>query len=138
MAETRIEGGCNCGAVRYVLTQEPQAVAVCHCRNCRKQSGSAFSVNLVVPESAMQVTGELASYDDLDTGSGKPVHRQYCPHCGSPIRSLMESSPGVAAVKAGTLDDPGRFKPGLHVWTASALPWVEIPADLPTFAHNPG
>jgi len=137
MAESRIEGGCNCGAVRYVLTAEPQVVAACHCSNCRRQSGAAFSVNLVVPLDAMEVTGELASYADHDTASGKTVHRQYCGSCGSPIRSLLDSAPEIAAVKAGTADEPGRFAPAVHVWTSSALPWVHIPDNLPQFPRNP-
>lgn len=137
MSEAEIEGGCNCGAVRYRLSGEPMAVAVCHCSNCRRQSGSAFSVNVVVRADAMAVTGDLTTWEDRDTESGAPVLRQFCATCGSPIRSLSAASPKVAIVKAGTADDPGRFAPAIHVWTASALPWVDIPAEMPQFARNP-
>ena len=133
-----IEGGCNCGAVRYRLTSAPMAVAVCHCANCRRQSGSAFSVNVVVRGDAMHVSGDLTTWEDPDTESGQPVLRQFCATCGSPIRSLSVASPKVAIVKAGTADDPGQFAPAIHVWTSSALPWVEIPAGLPRFLRNPG
>ncbi len=133
-----IEGGCNCGAVRYRLTSAPMAVAVCHCANCRRQSGSAFSVNVVVRGDAMHVSGDLTTWEDPDTETGQPVLRQFCATCGSPIRSLSVASPRVAIVKAGTADDPGQFAPAIHVWTSSALPWVEIPAGLPQFPRNPG
>jgi len=136
MAETEIEGGCNCGSVRYRIKSAPLAVAVCHCSNCRRQSGSAFSVNIVVRADAMELTGDLTTYEDRDTESGAPVLRQFCATCGSPIQSLSAASPKIAIVKAGTADDPGRFTPAVHVWTASALPWVEIPADLPRFERN--
>lgn len=136
MSETEIEGGCNCGSVRYRVAVAPLAVAVCHCSNCRRQSGSAFSVNIVVRADAMEMAGELTTYEDRDTESGAPVLRQFCATCGSPIRSLSTAAPRIAIVKAGTADDPGRFTPAVHVWTASALPWVEIPAGLPQFARN--
>ena len=135
---SEIEGGCNCGAVRYRLTSAPIAVAVCHCANCRRQSGSAFSVNVVVRGDAMHVWGDLTTWEDPDTESGQPVLRQFCATCGSPIRSITAASPQIAIVKAGTADEPGRFEPAIHVWTSTALPWVEIPANLPQFPRNPG
>ena len=135
---SEIEGGCNCGAVRYRLSADPIAVAVCHCTNCRRQSGSAFSVNVVVRADAMEMAGALTTYEDRDTESGAPVLRQFCATCGSPIQSLSAASPKIAIVKAGTADDPGRFTPAIHVWTSTALPWVEIPANLPQFPRNPG
>lgn len=134
---SEIEGGCNCGAVRWRLASEPKMVAVCHCDNCRRQSGGAFSVNAIVPGDAMAVTGDLTTYEDRDTESGQPVLRQFCAACGSPIRSLSAASPKIAIVKVGTADDPGRFVPSVHVWTSTALPWVEIPANLPQFPRNP-
>lgn len=135
---SEIEGGCNCGAVRYRLSADPITVAVCHCANCRRQSGSAFSVNVIVAEGAMTLTGDLATYEDSDTESGQPVLRQFCATCGSPIRSITAASPQIAIVKAGTADEPGRFEPAIHVWTSTALPWVEIPTNLPQFPRNPG
>lgn len=132
-----IEGGCNCGAVRYRIEGLPLAVAACHCTRCRRQSGSAFSVNLVVLEAAMTVSGALSSFKDEDTTSGEPVYREFCGTCGSPIRSLLSSPAGLVAVKAGTLDDAGSFAPYLHVFTRSKLAWFDIPASVPQFETNP-
>lgn len=132
-----LNGGCNCGQVRYALTLPPLAVAACHCTSCRRQSGAAYSVNLIVRADAMVVRGALAAWTDPDTESGMPVLRQFCATCGSPIRSLVASAPKIIAVKAGTLDGPGPFEPTVHVWTRSALPWVVIPTDVPRFAKGP-
>ena len=134
-----LEGGCNCGAIRYRIDGEPMAVVACHCGNCRRQSGAAYSVNLVLPEAAMTVTGSLATAVDTDTDSGQPVRRQFCGDCGSPIRSLPDVMPGIAAVKAGTLDDAGRFPPRAHIWLQSALPWAaaSIPEGVPRFDKTP-
>lgn len=122
-----IEGGCNCGAVRYRAEGDPIVVAQCHCSNCRKQSGSAFSVNLLFKASAVTQEGDLTVYEDKDTHSGNAVLRQFCGRCGSPIFSEPTDGKGLLIVKAGTLDDPAPFAPTVSVWTATALPWVTLP-----------
>lgn len=133
-----IEGGCNCGAVRYRIDGAPLGVGACHCTRCRRQSGSAYSVNLIVSPSTMTVEGELSVFQDDDTVSGSPVYREFCGTCGSPIRSVLGANPSIVAVKAGTLDDPEPFAPGLHVFTRSKIGWIEIPADTPQFDTTPG
>lgn len=132
-----LNGACNCGAVRYTISSAPLAVAACHCTSCRRQSGAAFSVNLIVRANSMSIEGELASWEDRDTESGQPLAREFCARCGSPIRSVPSSSPKFVAVKAGTLANPERFAPAMHIWTRSALPWVEIPSGLPRFEKGP-
>lgn len=133
-----IEGGCNCGAIRYRIDGAPLAVAACHCTRCRRQSGSVYSVNLIVSPAAMTIEGVPQVFEDTDTGSGMPVLREFCGACGSPIRSVIGASPDVVAVKAGTLDDPDPYAPGLHVFTRSKVAWVELPPAVPQFATNPG
>jgi hypothetical protein len=133
-----IEGGCNCGAIRYRIEGEPMGVAACHCTRCRRQSGGTNSVNLIVSPAAMTITGTPKVFEDKDTGSGMPVLREFCGDCGSPIRSVLGSSPDIVAVKAGTLDDPDPYAPGVHVYTRSKIAWVEVPAGVPQFETNPG
>ncbi|MBB4613036.1 GFA family protein [Novosphingobium taihuense] len=133
-----IEGGCNCGKIRYSSEAKPIAVAQCHCRNCQRQSGSAFSVNLLFPAATLLVSGEPAAYEDTDTESGNAVVRKFCSTCGSPLFSETRSNPALIIVKAGTLDNPGAFKPGISVWTDSQMPWVELPAGQTTFPRNAG
>jgi hypothetical protein len=120
-----IEGGCNCRAIRYQCEGEPLGVAQCHCCNCQRQSGSAFSVNLVFRASAVSHSGDLAEYRDDDTFSGNSVLRRFCATCGSPIFSQSSSGTGLIVVKAGTLDDPGSFVPTMSLWETTALPWLE-------------
>ncbi|GGE19380.1 hypothetical protein GCM10011529_27400 [Polymorphobacter glacialis] len=133
-----IEGGCNCGAIRYRIEGSPLAIAACHCTRCRRQSGRIYSVNLVVKLSDMAVEGSLESFEDTRSDTGNSVYREFCGDCGSPIRSLLAGSPGIAAVKVGTADDPAALAPAFHVWTSMKLPWVEIPAALPQFERNAG
>lgn len=133
-----IEGGCNCGKVRYKIAGDPVVVAQCHCRNCQRQSGSAFSVNLMVRADGVETTGELTTFEDRDTLSGNPVLRRFCGICGSPIFSDLSGGGGMTIVKAGTLDDPSGMAPSVSVWTSTKWPWVELPEGQRTFAQNAG
>lgn len=133
-----IEGRCNCGAVRYRVAGKPVIVAQCHCRNCQRQSGSAFSVNLMVRQADVTTEGELATYVDTDTRSGNPVYRRFCGTCGSPIFSDLSGGTGMTIVKAGTLDDPTPFVPGVSIWTSTKMPWVGLPEGQRTFEENAG
>jgi hypothetical protein len=134
----QVTGRCNCAAVTWRIDGAPLAVAACHCTNCRAQSGAAFSVNIVAKAREVTIEGPLKTFEDSATASGNPVLRQFCAECGSPIQSVVTASPAIVAIKAGTADEPGAFAPTVHVWTQSKLPWVEIPANVPSFARNVG
>jgi hypothetical protein len=128
----KLSGGCLCGAVRYECNAEPLGMAICHCTHCQKVSGSAFSVNIVVPAPSVTWQGQSASY--ADTGeSGKPLSRKFCRSCGSSLATETEALPGAIIIKAGTLDDKSSLKPNYHIWTGSAQPWVQIPSGATTF-----
>lgn len=132
-----MEGGCNCGAIRYRIQGAPLAVAACHCTRCRRQSGSMYSVNLVVSPAAFTMEGKPKVFEDKDTTSGEPVFREFCGDCGSPIRSILGANADIIAVKAGTLDNPDPYAPALHVFTRSRVAWVEIPEGTPQFKASP-
>lgn len=128
-------GGCLCGQVTYTLEGDPAATAVCHCKNCQRQSGAAFSVNLLVRESQLSLKGTMTTFDDKGD-SGNKVYRKFCGTCGSPILSALEGMPGMVAVKAGTLDDVSGVKPAVQVWCDSKQGWVEL-SGLPGFGKSP-
>ena len=132
-----ITGGCICGGVRYSIGSAPLAVIACHCTSCRKQSGAAHSVNLIVRASTMTVKGDLSRFEDPDTASGAPIEREFCGSCGSPIRSVPSAKPKIIAVKAGTLDEPAAYAPTMHIWMRSALPWVILPEGMPRYETEP-
>ncbi|HEX5326932.1 MAG TPA: GFA family protein, partial [Acetobacteraceae bacterium] len=115
----KITGGCLCGKVRYSADVEPAFTAVCHCRNCQKASGSAFSIVVGVPPAALSVHGELNTFGDKGD-SGKAILRRFCPDCGSAVLDEAEAMPGVVMVQAGTLDDPSWVKPTMQIYCDSA------------------
>jgi hypothetical protein len=122
-------GRCLCGAVTYELSGDLIATAVCHCDHCQRQSGGAFSVNLIAHESQLAVSGELKTYEERgELGDDVYVRRKFCPSCGSPIVSELAKSAGVIAVKAGTLDDKSGVQPNVEAWCVDKQPWVSLPA----------
>lgn len=133
-----LNGSCLCGSVSYKCSVEPSMTAVCHCNNCQKQTGTAFSIIVAVPEEAISFTdaGSLSEY--LTKGeTGGAVRRRFCSNCGSPLVSIVESVPGAAFIKAGTLEDRSWLKPTLHIWCDTAQPWVEFADGAATMPGNP-
>jgi hypothetical protein len=115
--------------VTYELEGDLIATAICHCEHCQRQSGGAFSVNLVAHESQLRVTGELKTYEERgERGDDVYVRRRFCPACGSPIVSELAKTAGVIAVKAGSLDDRSSVQPTVEVWCVERQPWVSLPA----------
>ena len=124
-----LTGRCLCGAVSFELTGDLIATAVCHCDHCQRQSGGAFSVNLVAHESQLTVDGELSTYEDPGDDPDGTAHvlRRFCGTCGSPIVSVLTGTEGIIAVKAGVLDDKSGVTPTVEAWCVDRQPWVELP-----------
>jgi hypothetical protein len=124
-----VTGGCSCGAVRYRLTASPMFVHCCHCRNCQRQTGSAFVINLLIETDRIDVTGTPHEVDvPRDDGSVQTITR--CPACEVALFSRY-GNPGLRYVRAGTLDDPSQVAPDVHIFTRSKLPWVMLPEGVP-------
>ena len=134
----QLNGGCLCGSVRYDCDAAPLFTAVCQCRNCQKQAGSAFSIIVAVPRGSLKVHGDsLASFADRGDDSGQPVVRYFCRNCGSPIKSEVAAAPAMDFIKAGTLDDVSWLAPQLAVWCDSAQPWVQMEPAMARHPRNP-
>jgi hypothetical protein len=132
-----MNGGCLCGQVRYTATAEPAMVAVCHCKNCQKQAGTAFAIVVGIPRSALSVHGTVKTFNDKGD-SGQPVMRNFCPDCGSPITSDLAAMPELTFIKAGTLDDTSWLVPTTEVFCDSAQPWVRLGGGMQHFPKMPG
>ena len=130
--ETRLEGVCTCRFVRYQLTSRPLFVHCCHCRWCQRETGSAFAVNaLIEAERVSLLEGSVEVVrTPSESGTGQKISR--CPHCRVALWSNYAGSGElVHFVRVGTLLEPGRLPPDIHIYTASKLPWVVIPSAAP-------
>ncbi|MFM5929778.1 MAG: GFA family protein [Novosphingobium sp.] len=130
MSEKR-SGGCLCGAVRYEMPWPPKALVVCHCCDCQKQAGTAFSVVGVARRDDLVVSGDLQTFSHPGS-SGQTVNRKFCGNCGSPILTDTAAArdQDIIFFKAGTLDQSADLKPTVHYWTRSAQHWFEVPAGV--------
>jgi hypothetical protein len=128
------EGGCQCGEVRYRIDAEPLRLAVCHCTDCQRQSGSAFGMSLLVASDSFRLLkGRLKTFSVV-CDSGRTKHCAFCPDCGTRIyHQIVER---VVSVKPGTLDDTSWLAPAAHYWTGRKQPWFEIAGDLPCFSDD--
>jgi hypothetical protein len=136
MSEVR-QGGCQCGAIRYRVEGEPVAVAICHCAECQRQSGSAFGMSFVVPKEAFQMTRGSVKTFTRASDSGRPVLCAFCPECGTRIYHEVRYAEGVINVKPGTLDDPSILQPTIEAWTRRKHAWLGLPSDLRSFEGQP-
>ncbi|KAL4861911.1 hypothetical protein BDV12DRAFT_203521 [Aspergillus spectabilis] len=110
MTPLLFSGGCSCGRIRYIVRlpadQPMPKLVICHCTNCKRNSGSSFSCNLVLPATALEfVAGEpKVFFDSTDEGPRKP-RRQFCGDCGTPFTSEPAQPSGIISLKWGTLDN---------------------------------
>jgi hypothetical protein len=130
-------GGCQCGAVRYTLNGATLKIIVCHCRECRKQSASAFGVSVFVASAALRVTQGRPHFWSRPTDSGTTLTCAFCPHCGSRLWHQRACTPEMLSIKGGSLDDPVDLRHAIHIWTAHKLPGVVLPDGAVQFPGNP-
>jgi hypothetical protein len=131
-----VTGGCLCGYVRYEYKGELGGANYCHCRDCRKTTGSAFNIGVQLQSAVLHiVTGQVKSYTK-NGDSGNSITREFCPECGSPLFTRAPAKPQFVWLKAGSLDNPQLVKPMHQIWTDSAVPWAYIDPELPGFSRN--
>jgi hypothetical protein len=102
---------------------------VCHCDHCQRQSGGAFSVNLVTAAENFSHNGTMKMFGDPGDDPSGTVHveRHFCGNCGSPIISIPTGRREIAIVKSGTLDDKSTVSPDVEVWCENKQSWVIMP-----------
>ena len=133
-----VEGGCICGAVRYRLNAAPLGIYNCHCKDCQRSAGSAYSASMVVRREDFEViAGETMTYDKR-ADSGRFVRQHTCPVCHTRLYNEPLASSDIYVVRPGTLDDSSWAAPAGNIWTASRAPWVEIDPALPNFTGQAG
>jgi hypothetical protein len=121
-----LTGGCQCGAVRYEIDAKPLDVYICHCRECRKQSASAFGISVIVPAKAFVLKQGRVKTWSRPTDSGGVLDCTFCEVCGSRI-AHTDGREETISVKGGSLDEPPDLTSASHIWTQRKLPGVVIP-----------
>jgi len=127
-----LEGGCTCRTVRYRLTSKPLFVHCCHCRWCQRETGSAFVLNAMIEAERVELLQGEVEVIDTPSQSGKGQKISRCRVCHVAVWSnYAGGGEAVRFVRVGTLDDPDRLPPDIHIFTSSKQPWVILPPDTP-------
>jgi len=131
-----LDGGCDCGAVRYRMLEKPLFVHCCHCRWCQRESGASFALNAMIEADYVIHTGTEPECVDTPSSSGKGQKIARCPRCRVAVWSNYSSAgPIIRFVRVGTLDTPDYVRPDIHIFTSSKQPWVQLLADTPSVAE---
>ena len=130
------EGGCTCRAVRYRMTSAPMYVHCCHCTWCQRETGTSYALNAMIEADRVVLLQGEPEVVNTPSNSGKGQKIARCPTC----RIALWSNYGGAGdlvrfVRVGTLDEPGRLPPDIHIFTSTKQPWVVIPLGVPAVAE---
>lgn len=128
------DGGCACGYVRYRMKSQPLIVHCCHCSWCQRQNGSAFAVNALIEADRVHLLKGNVVDVTVPSPSGKSQRISRCPNCQVALWSYYLVLFGgigdaVRFIRVGTLDDPSRIPPDVHIYTSSKQPWVTLSPD---------
>ncbi len=133
---TSIKGSCLCKSVKYELTGDPKILANCYCSDCRRASGTGHSTHVIVSEEDLAISGDL-KFHDRTADSGNIVSCGFCPECGSAVMSRNTGRPGMANIRASSLDDPDQITPAVNLYAGRAPSWDQPNESLPTFEKMP-
>lgn len=122
------EARCSCGGLRVTCRGEPALVALCHCRECQRRTGSAYGVAAFFARGAVTVSGPYADHD-RPGGSGFRVLNHFCPVCGSTVFWEPSRRPELVAVAVGAFADPGFPAPQKSVFKEHRHPWAAVGLD---------
>ena len=130
------DGGCTCRQLRYRMTSKPLFVHCCHCRWCQRETGASFALNAMIEADRVQLLQGEVEVVDTPSNSGKGQRISRCPRCRIAVWSNYGGAgDALRFVRVGTLDEPDRLPPDIHIFTASKQPWVVLPPDMPAVAE---
>jgi hypothetical protein len=132
-----LSGGCPCEAVRFQVTAMPLLVYACHCTECQRWSGSAFSLSMPVKAGSFSLTRGETQHFRRTGASGVESNYRFCGNCGGRVCGHRNSRPEIVSVRAGTLDDTSWLRPIAHVYMRSAQAWERIPNNAECFEIMP-
>ena len=136
MESTFFDGGCTCGFGRYRMISKPLFVHCCHCRWCQRETGAAFALNALIEADRLQLLqGEVEAINTpTNRGKGQKISR--CPRCRIALWSnYAGAGEAIRFLRVGTLDEPDRIPPDVHIYTASKQPWIVLPPGVPAMAE---
>jgi hypothetical protein len=134
----KIDGACQCGAIKIEGEADPETTRICHCTDCQTGTGSVFRISILVPGNTFKMTGQPNIYVKTTADSGKPRVQAFCGKCGSPIYSTTvgDGAQPSYTVRVGILRQRDQLTPRRQQWFRSARPWITELGSLPKSAKQ--
>lgn len=129
-------GACQCGQVQLQLHSAPLFSYACHCHDCQKRTGSAFSMGLVCAAEGISINGQLSSWTRTSE-DGHTNTRYSCADCGNIIYGASTASEGLWKLQTGLLEDTSDLRPEVHIWISRKQHWLTLPPGVPTYDSQP-
>ncbi len=131
-SDQSFDGGCTCRTVRYRMTSAPMFVHCCHCRWCQRETGASFALNAMIEADRVVLLQGRPERVATPSNSGKGQQIFRCPECRIALWShYAGAGDKISFVRVGTLDEPDRLPPDIHIFTASKQPWLTLPPGVP-------
>ena len=135
--DTKMTGGCMCGAVRYETTGDSFAVNHCHCHSCRKHTGAAVVTLAGFMADQVVFRGDASKIYESSPGVGRAV----CGNCGTPLTwEGVNSTRGgpIFEIHISCFDNPDILMPSGHSFDSERISWFDIADTLPRFEEFTG
>ena len=137
MNEEIQSGGCLCGKISYQFNKS-EAISAhhCHCLDCQKSTGSGKATILLVPDSSLEIDGNLKFFTVQGSG-GSHISRGFCENCGSPLVSFVEENADIKFIKVGSINDSSWVNADSNFWSSTSNKWSPVDETIHSFSHNP-
>ena len=137
MNEEIQSGGCLCGKISYQFNKS-EAISAhhCHCLDCQKSTGSGKATILLVPDSSLEIDGNLKFFTVQGSG-GSHISRGFCENCGSPLISFVEENADIKFIKVGSINDSSWVNADSNFWSSTSNKWSPVDETIHSFSHNP-
>lgn len=137
MSALNLSGSCLCGSVKYEAAGDEGRFWHCHCRRCRKATGTGHASNVLMkPESFDWTAGEeLLKY--FKVPDAKRFATVFCDVCGS-LMPRVAPDMSIAVIPAGTLDNDPGLRPEARIFEGSKAPWSCDDTAVPGYDTYPG
>lgn len=134
----KVDGQCHCGAIAYEAEVEPGTMAVCHCLDCQRLSGSAFRTNIPAPAAGFRITrGTPRTYRKTADSGTLRIHA-FCGNCGSPVYACAAENPATYSLRVGALNQRHDLGvPVRQIWTRRRFAWLPPFEDVPASPGQP-
>lgn len=126
-----VSGSCLCGAFKYSVEGSFGDVRLCHCSQCRRKSGTAFTANAKIDVSQWSLEGPEDLISEFEHKRG--LYNAFCARCGSPLYARSDADRNDIRVRLGGFEGDLDVRITGHVWTSSKASWYEIEDGIPQF-----